>query len=600
MKQLPTLWNLTPLYKSDNDPEIEKDLKIIEKESYKFINKWSKADNYLKNPKILKQALDEYEHWVANFGTSGKLGYYIWLRTQQNQNDPKLKAQDNKIEDFSLKIQNDIQFFNIRLSKVSPKLQKDFLNSPDLKKYKHFLQKLFLESKYLLSESEEKIMNLKSAPSYNNWIKMTSSFLAKEVRTTLTEEGKVEPKGESELASLVNSKNKKVRDSAGRAFNEIMDQYKEVAENEINSILQNKKINDELRGYPRPDTNRHMNDDIDTEVVDSLIASVSNRFNISSKYYQLKAKLLDQEKLEYHERNVEYGEINKKYPYLESVDLVLKVLQDLDPQFAEIFDQFSKQGNIDVFPKSGKRGGAFCAYWLITQPTYILLNHTDRLNDVLTLAHELGHGINNELIKQKQHSLNFGTPTSTAEVASTFMEDFVLQEILKEADEKTRLAIMMMKLNDDISSIFRQVACYKFEIELHQKFREIGYLSFQQIGEIFQKHMSSYMGPGVEQSKGSQNWWVYWSHIRTYFYVYSYASGQLISKSLQSSVKQDPKFISKVIQFLSAGLSDSPKNIFQNLGIDISDKSFWDKGLDEIEDLLKETEKLAQKLKIIT
>ena len=158
---------------------------------------------------------------------------------------------------------------------------------------------------------------------------------------------------------------------------------------------------------------------------------------------------------------------------------------------------------------------------------------------------------------------------------------------------------MMTKLNSDISTIFRQVACYLFEQELHKTFREKGYLSYQEIGRIFQKCMIAYMGPAVEKSPGSENWWIYWSHIRTFFYVYSYASGLLISKSLQKSVKENPQFIEKVKEFLSAGLSASPKNIFIGLGVDITDATFWNKGLDEIEKLLKDTEKLAKKLKKI-
>jgi len=175
----------------------------------------------------------------------------------------------------------------------------------------------------------------------------------------------------------------------------------------------------------------------------------------------------------------------------------------------------------------------------------------------------------------------------------------VLDELIHSADDKLRLAIMMQKLNDDVSSIFRQVACYQFEQELHQEFRKAGYLSKKEIGTLFMKHMAAYMGNAVEQSAGSENWWVYWSHIRYFFYVYSYASGLLISKSLQAGVKKDPAFINKVKGFLSAGLSDSPKNIFSKLGIDITDNTFWDRGLDEVEHLLDETEHLAKKLRKI-
>jgi oligoendopeptidase F len=590
------VWNLKPLFMGDNDPRIEGKRKLVEKKSTAFINTWKDRADYLEDPAILLQALDQYEAWKRQYGTDGDEGYYFWLRTQQDQNDPKLKARFNKIEEFSKKLENESQFFYLRIARIKPELQKRFLEHEGLAKYRHFLERIFAESRYHLSEPEEKILNLKLATSSSNWTKMTSGFLSKEERPVIAENGKRKLIPFSGLVGLMNSKKKRVRDSAAKAFNDILAKNVEVAESEINSVFANKKIDDELRGAPRPDTLRHVADDIESEVVDSLIEAVSKRFTISARYYALKARLLRVRKLAYHERNVEYGKVTGRYPYPRGAALVHAVLGKLDREFADIFAGFVENGQIDVFPKKGKDSGAFCIHHLMVQPTYILLNHTGKLHDVLTIAHELGHGINNELIKKKHHALDFGTPTSTAEVASTFMEDFVLEEIIHSADDELRFSIMMQKLNDDVSSIFRQVACYKFEQELHKDFRAKGYLSKEEIGKLFRKHMAAYMGNAVLQSEGSENWWVYWNHIRYFFYVYSYASGLLISKSLQNSVKQDPAFIHKVKEFMSAGLSDSPKNIFSRLGIDISDKRFWDKGLDEVERLLDETEQLAKRL----
>jgi oligoendopeptidase F len=590
------VWNLKPLFTGDNDPRIEKKRKQVEQESAAFISVWRDRTDYLEDPAILRQALDQYESWKRQYGTDGDEGYYFWLRTQQDQNDPKLKAGFNKIEEFSKRLENESQFFYLRIARIKPELQKRFLEHEGLAKYRHFLERVFAESRYHLSEPEEKILNLKLATSSSNWTKMTNGFLSKEERPVIAENGRKKNMPFSELIGLMNSKKKSVRNSAAKAFNDILRKNAEVAEAEINSVFANKKIDDELRCAPRPDTLRHIADDIESEVVDSLIEAVSKRFSVPARYYALKAKLLKVKKLAYHERNVEYGEAAGRYPYPKSTDLVHTVLGKLDPEFADIFAGFIEKGQIDAFPKKGKDSGAFCIHHLMVQPTYILLNHTGKLHDVLTIAHELGHGINNELIKKKQHALDFGTPTSTAEVASTFMEDFVLDEILHSSDDELRLAIMMQKLNDDVSSIYRQVACYRFEHEWHEDFRVKGYLSKEEIGKLFRKHMAAYMGNAVLQSEGSENWWVYWSHIRYFFYVYSYASGLLISKSLQNSVKRDPVFIHNVKEFLSAGLSDSPKNIFSRLGIDISDKRFWDKGLDEVESLLYDTEQLAKRL----
>ncbi|MBD3203010.1 hypothetical protein GF327_01840 [Candidatus Woesearchaeota archaeon] len=591
MSQINTSWNLDLLKKGNSFP---KKRKTIEKNNYDFINKWRKRDDYLKDPGTLKKALFEYEKIMREHGTGGDEDFYYSLKERLNQNNPDIKAKVKKINDFSIKIANDLEFFLLRISKIPTDKQERFLSFPDLNEYHHFLKRLFEESKHLLSEKEEIIMNLKSNPAYANWVKTVSMFLSKEVKDVLDEDGKIKKKNFSEILSLLNSRNKKTRDSAAGAFNEILKKHSDIAEAEINSVLENKKIDDELRGFERPDSARHISDDVETKVIDNLVELVVKKFSISKRYYRLKSKLTNVKKLKYHERNVPIGKIEKEYGFTESVDLVNKVFSDLDPEFSEIFNNFLENGQIDAFPKKAKTSGAFCSANLLSQPTFVLLNHTDKLHDVTTLAHEMGHAINYELMRKKQNALNFGTVLSTAETASTFMEDFVLRKVMKKADDELKLSILMKKLNNDISTIFRQIACYKFEQELHKKFRKKGYLSKKEIGDLFSDHMDAYMGDYIEQSSGSKNWWVYWSHIRYFFYNYSYAFGLLISKSLQNAVKKDPDFIGKVKEFLSAGTSDSPKNIMRNLGIDISDKSFWENGLDEIEELLEETEILAK------
>ena len=591
-----TVWDLTPLFLSDDDPQVEKQRKIVEKANKTFVDKWQSRSDYLSDALVLKEALDEYEKLLRNYGTDGSEGYYFWLRSMQDQTNQIIKAKCARVQDFSNRLANNLQFFELRLAKIERKKQNEFLKNSVLSEYKHFLEKIFRQAKYNLSESEEKIMTLKADPAYGKWVQMVSTFISKEEREMITKDKKKEKKNLEQLISLLSNKDKKIRDSAAVHVNDIMAKYTDVAEAEVNAILTNKKVDDELRSMPRPDFVRHLSDDIDTDVVDTLIASVANRYDISHRFYQLKAKLLGVKKLAYHERNIDFTSEFKKYTFQQSANLVYKVFSNLDQEFADIFKRFLRDGQIDVYPKKGKSGGAFCVYWHLTQPTYVLLNHNDQLRDAQTLAHEMGHAINNELMRKKQNALNFGTPTATAEVASTFTEDFVIQEIVINADEETRFGLLLSKLDADIGTIFRQAACYQFEQELHKTHREKGYLSHQEIGKIFQGAMKAYMGPYVEQSPGSENWWIYWSHIRMFFYVYSYASGLLISKSLQNSVKANPEYINLVKEFLAAGLSESPKNIFKNLGIAIADAEFWNNGLDEVEKLLTETEKAAKRL----
>lgn len=582
------IWDLSPLFSSDTDPAIAQNLKSTKAATQAFVTKWQSNPEYLSKPEVLKTALDEYESWARNFGISGHAGFYFHLRLAQDQANVHLKARVNQITESSHALLNQIAFFTLRLAKIPPNIQTKFLSTPSLASYKHFLEQLFAQAKYQLSEPEEKILVLKSQPAHASWVRMTQEFLSQETR---------DGKTLSDLLGLLRGPDKPVRDQAAMHINDILKTQLPVAEHELNSILADKKIDDTLRGLPRPDSARHLSDDIDTQVVDTLIKAVTAKFSVPQRFYELKAKLLGLPKLAYHERAITYGNINIEYPFDQSVQLVQSVFTSLDPQIGNIFHQFATSGTFDVYPHVGKKDGAFCSVDLITKPTYILLNHTNKFEDVLTLAHESGHGVNNELMRPVQNALNFGTPLSTAEVASTFFEDFVLQKLAETADDETKLAIMVKKLDDDVSTIFRQIAFYNFETELHAEFRKQGYLSSQQIGELFQKHMMSYMGNFVEQSPGSTNWWVYVSHFRSFFYVYSYASGLLISKSLQNLVKASPKNISNVKEFLSAGQSASPKDIFAKLGVDISGSAFWDQGLHEIETLLDHTQVLAKKLK---
>jgi oligoendopeptidase F len=598
-KQTKTEWDLAPLFKNDNDPEIRTERVRVTKETNKFVKKWKNDDSYLTNAGRLKQALDDYERWSRFYGPGLKELYYFTYRNSQDQLNKSIKAKLNQANDFTQKISNEMEFFYLSLGKIEKVKQKEFLGRAELSGYRHFLEKIFARARYFLTEAEEKIINLKQTTAFDNWVMMTEAFLSKEERMILDEDGKKKNKSLNEISALLSSVKKKVRDGAADAFNEILGDHVELAEYEINSVLQDKKVNDELRGFERPDTARHTSDDVSTKMVDALDEAVRARFDISARFYKLKAKLLGVKKLKYHERGVEYGKIDKKYAYHEALSLALKVFNDLDPEFGLILNNFIKNGQIDAYPRKGKTGGAYCNSGSLIQPTYILLNFTGKLNDVLTIAHEAGHGVNNELTRKNENEINFGHSLAVAEVASTFMEGFVLDELLKTADDELRLKISIDKLGDAISTIHRQIACYNFEKDLHAAFRKSGYLPKEEIGSIFQKNMEAYMGSGVEQSPGSENWWVYWSHIRSYFYVYSYASGLLIAKSLQKSVKEDPNFIKKVKDILSIGLSQSPAELFSKAGIDITKKQFWNKGLEEIDELLVETEKLAKKLKKI-
>jgi len=579
-------WNLSLLYSGDADEKIMKDVEAAGRTTKAFVKKWKETTGYLTDLSVLKTALDEYEKLLSEYGLTGEAGYYWGLRESQDEDNPEIKAQINKLNEISVRRLNELEFFELRIAKIKTSFQKKVLAAPLLMEYRHFLERLFQTAKFNLSEPEEKIVNIMEKTSHDNWVGMTSRFLAKEERTVIDENGKKCKANLSRMLDLLNSPKKNVRDTAAVEVHEINEKYADVAESEMNSILENKRNEDTLRSYSRPDEAQHISGDIDSDVVDSMISAVSSNFKLCHRYYTLKAKLLGLPRLAYHERNVRYGNISRKYTFSEAMQVVRTSMRKLDRECVAILDQFYTHGQYDVFPRKNKSGGAFCAHYLKGSPVYILLNFSGNYDEILTIAHETGHGINDELMRKSQNALNFHSPLSIAEVASTFFEDFALKELLTGADEEMKRAVLMQKLNDDMSTIFRQISAYRFEQELHEKFRKKGYVPKNEIGMIFQKHMSAYMGPAVSQDPGSENWWVYWSHFRRFFYVYSYASGLLISKTLQAMVAKDSGSMVLVKRILSAGTSMSPKELFAEVGIDLTNKAFWVDGVAETGTLL--------------
>ncbi|MCS7316961.1 MAG: M3 family oligoendopeptidase [Candidatus Dojkabacteria bacterium] len=598
-RKINLVWDLESLCKDKND--VLQQLSVVTDKVNNFVEKWKSRSDYLVDSKALYEALSDYESLFRYYGSGGNSEYYVSLKSQIYQDDPSTKALYATVYDQVIRNQNNLMFFEVNISKIPLDQQKIFLSNPHLLPYKHYLENIFKFSNHILSVDEEKIINLFSTNAKSKWEKMVQELLSKEVRLLDTRKGRKKVSFEVILAQTRDI-DSEYRRKASIALNNIFKKYLDVAEHELNAILEYKKIIDSIRNYSRPDQNRHLQDDISSATVDALVNAVSNKYYLSKKYYEIKSKLLGKNKIYYYERavpvlfqNVTRRTTSQTYSYEDSFNFILKVLENIDSEFAYILENLNENSLIDVLPKKGKRSGACCFHNLLTQPTYILLNFNNTLNDVLTFAHELGHAINNELIKKKQNALNFATPISTAEVASTFIEDLILEELIKNANSEERLELIMTKLDSDIASIFRQIALYQFEQELHDTYRKNGYLSKNEIGKLFKKHMQNYLGDYVVFDNDSENWWIYWSHIRMYFYVYSYASGLLISKSFQHMLKKDKQFISKVKTFLSAGASDSPENIFKGLGINIQDSSFWEMGLSEIEELILYVEKLSQK-----
>jgi oligoendopeptidase F len=575
-------WNLKLLYENLKDPQIEQDIQASEQAIMTFVSHWKEQEEYLKDPKILKKALDEYEKLHREYGVLTKAFYYMFLKKELSLDDKEVKARLNKISKRATELGNELQFFEINLSKISKSKQKEFVGSQHLKDYKHYLEMLFANAKYILSDKEEKVFNITAKSSFTNWVSMIEELLSKQKLDILDEDLKEKQIPYNEAFKYLISTNKEVRNRTAKEFNKANKEYIEIAEYEMNSILERKQVEDEYRGVKRPDLPRHLSTDVDTKIVDTLVDVVTNHFDISQKFYKKKAKLLGQKSLGYHERNVPISKSNKEFDFTKAVEIIKETFYRVDKGFGDIFTNYIENGQLDAFPKNNKSGGAYCIKASNILPTYILLNYNQKVNDVLAIAHECGHGIHSEL-SSTQNSLNSDYSLALAEVASTFFEDFALETILPKIDNEELIeSLKMESMNDSMNTIFRQVAFYNFEKELHKTFREKGYLSHEVISELFIKHMQAYLGGSVDVDDGMRYGWIYVSHFRRFFYVYTYASGLLISKYLQKRIREDPDFIKKFKEFLKAGSSKSVQDIFMDLDVDISQKDFWKEGVENL------------------
>ena len=584
MSKIKTEWDLSLLYKSKNDPQIEADLKSIESAIENFEKKYKGNDKYLCDESALFEALAEYEKIEGMAEGSRPIMYFHYLG-DLNSADQQVNAQLSVLSQRYAKISNKILFFGLALGKISKETQKKFLESKKLVHFRYWLKTLFDESKYFLTEPEEKILTLKSLPSRGLWVDGQERLLNSQ---TISFKGKQIPIAEAHMK--ISDLSKKDRYDLHKKIMEIQKGISAFAESEINAIVTDKKINDELSGFAEPYSATILGYENDEKAIINFVKTVTDNFSISHKFYEVKAKLLKMPKLLYPDRAAKIGATTTKYPFEKAANVVTKAFKNVDPQFSDIFERFLQNGQIDVDSKKGKSGGAYCSS-TTGLPTFVLLNHVNSADSVMTLGHEMGHAINSELSKS-QTPLYEGYTTSVAEVASTLFENFVFEEIFQTLSAKEKIIALHDRIQDDIQTIFRQIACFNFEVDLHKTIRAKGSMSKEEIGSLLNKHMSAYLGPKFKMTELDGYFFVNWGHIRRFFYVYSYAYGQLISKALYKKYQADKNYIHEIKKFLSAGGSKSPEDIFKDIGIDTTKPEFFVAGLKSIEEDIERLKKL--------
>jgi oligoendopeptidase F len=364
----------------------------------------------------------------------------------------------------------------------------------------------------------------------------------------------------------------------------------------FNTLLADKMTDDRLRSYPHWLASRNLANEASDESVEALVEAVRGRYELPRRWYRLKAQLLGVDRLADYDRMAAVTDEDEAITWASAKDMVLDSFAGFAPELADTARAFFDERRIDAPVRPGKRGGAFCSYTVPSAAPYVLLNYTSRRRDVLTLAHELGHGVHAALARQ-QGVFHFATPLTLAETASVFGETLVFGRLLEEAPTPaSRLGLLAESIEGSIATVFRQVAMNRFEHLAHTSRREQGELSLERIGDLWAESQEELLGDAVEVTEGYRSWWSYVPHfINTPGYVYAYAYGQLLALAVYGRYEEEGEgFAPDYLRLLSAGGSLPPEELGAIVGIDLADPGFWDRGLDLVERQLEAAEDAAR------
>jgi oligoendopeptidase F len=588
-------WDLSDLFSAHDDPRIEATLSSCraraEDFSHRFRGKISRPEG--PTPEELLQGLKELEEIEEALS---RVANYSSLLYSADSLRPEYQDLEQKVEQRVTEVRNLLLFFELEWLDLKDEAAERLIDHPALKPYSHYLWSLRRFRPHKLSEPEERIVNEKDNTGRNAFGRLFS-----EVTSALTfpleREGKKEELTLSELLALLRQPDRDLRRRASATLYQGLSTHGQVLTFVYDTLIQDHLTMDRLRRYPSPMMERHLVNEIDAEAVGKMMEVTEANYGIAHDYFQLKARLLKLPRLALYDQYAPVGKEITPFPFSQAQEVILEAFEAFTPTFRQIASEFFAKRWIDAEIRKGKRGGAFCASPSPKLHPYILCNYTDNLRDVMTVAHELGHGLHG-CLSRKQNYLNYDTPLTTAETASVFGEMLVFDYLVeRQADPQVQIALIAGKLEDAFATVFRQNVLTRFEEAVFSK-RRAGRLTPQHIGDLWMEANAKYYGEAVEMPEGYRWGWSYIPHfIHSRFYCYSYVFGQLLVLSLYRMYREEGRsFVPKYLALLEAGGSDSPEALLKPLDVDIHNPKFWQKGFDEIRGLVQRVEKLAEKI----
>lgn len=577
-------WDLNDLYPSFDSEEYGNDLNYIISQS-DFLK-----DSY--EGKISQLSGEEFNKFLTIYEQLGelsqKIGTFAFLNYALKSVDSDVLKNYSNLQDLLKKSAQKLTFVNFEINSLSnDELENKISSFPANDYFKTFINNVRLYKEHQLEPTIENVISKVSTTSY--WVRLFDQTMA-EMRFDLGGEKLTE----SEILDKMNCNDSNVREKATYSFLNELKKHASTFTLITNVLAKSKNEVDELRNYNDVISSRNLSNNIDDDAVSNLIEVVKESYEkISHRYYGLKAKIMGKEKLDIWDRNVSLGDSEMRMDYDDAVDLVLESYKDFSSKLHEVAVKFFENKWVDVYPNEGKRSGAFAHPCVPSSHPYLLLNYQGKVRDVMTLAHELGHGCH-QYLSNKEGLFNADTPLTLSETASVFGEMLVFNKILSNANDNDKKIIIASKIEDMINTVIRQISFCDFELQVHKKRKE-GELSKDDINDIWYKIMKDSLGPSFNYIDESKVTWSYIPHfIHSPFYVYSYAFGDCFVNNLFKVYKSGfDDFELKYIEMLSCGGKKRYDEVLKEFNLNADDKEFWLKGISLIEEYIDELDSLV-------
>jgi oligoendopeptidase F len=544
--------------------------------------------------------IDAMREMVQMYEDVDRGASFAYLRFSTDTADPERGALLQLVQERGTAIETKVLFFELEWAALPDERAAELLAADGLDFARHYLENARRYRPHLLSEPEERIVAEKSVTGRGAWTRLFSEVVSA-VTVRLPE---VAQEGEDEggdvslevALSKLQSSDRDVRRASAEAITEGLAPGLRTRAFIFNTLMHDKAVEDRLRNYPTWLSSRNLSNEASDESVQALVEAVRARNDIPRRWYKLKARLLGLDQLADYDRVAAVSSDEAAVPWAEARSLVTDCYEGFSPELGTIVRRFFDERHVDAPVRPGKRGGAFCASTVPEITPYVMLNYTARRQDVLTLAHELGHGVHGALAAQ-QGILQMSTPLTMAETASVFGEQITFARLLEMADSaESRLALLARSVEGAIATVFRQTAMNRFEELAHTARRGEGELSVERIGELWGESQEELLGDSVQITPGYLSWWSYVPHfMSTPGYVYAYAYGQLLAMSVYRRYEgEGESFVPRYLELLAAGGSRAPEELAAIAGLDLTDPAFWDSGLALVEEKLEAAEAAAR------